>query len=71
MTRYTIRKNRDFKTYETPLFTIHAYRKHSTKPMVIFSNGLDAACVFVDRREVADLLKRKFKNHVDRRRQKA
>lgn len=69
MTRYTIRKVESFKIYESPLFTVYAYRKNSMNPMVVFSNGVDAAGVFVERSQVADLLKRKFKNHVDRRRQ--
>lgn len=70
MTRYTIRKTGNFKTYETPLFTVHAFRMPA-RPLVVFTNGNEAASVFVERKEVANLLKRKFKNSVDRRIQNA
>ena len=69
MTRYTIRKSGSSKIYESPFFTVHAFR-HS-RPLVVFTNGHDAVGVFLDRSEVAEMLKRKFKNHVDRRLQRA
>jgi hypothetical protein len=38
---------------------------------LVFSDGREAASVFVDRKQSADLLRNKFKNHIDRRTQRA
>jgi hypothetical protein len=65
--KYTITRNAFATTYRTPLFDlkIHKFMKHP-RPLLVFSDGREAASVFVDRKQSADLLRNKFKNHIDR-----
>ena len=66
--KYTITRTAFANTYRTPLFDLKIYKcKQVLRPLVVFSNGHDAAGIYVDRKETADLLRNKFKNHIDRR----
>ena len=67
--KYTITRTALANTYRTPLFDVKIYKLRNAlpRPLVVFSNGHDAAGIYVDRKETADLLRNKFKNHIDRR----
>lgn len=68
MQTFSIRRKGKFNHYDAPLFSVSTMKgSKAEKFLVVFSNGKDAVAVFLQRHEVADLLKRKFKNHVDRR----
>jgi len=70
--KYTITRTKLATTYRTPLFDLKIYKfRKDPRPLVVFSNGYDAAGVYVDRKETADLLRNKFKNHIDRRNEKS
>lgn len=66
--KYTITRTKLATTYRTPLFDLKIYKfKKDPRPLLVFSDGREAAGVFVDRKQTADLLRNKFKNHIDRR----
>lgn len=76
MKNYTIRRNRkaNVTTYESPLFSMSIAKHQQFKNqeiLVIFSNHVDAAAVFVSREQATDLLKRKFKKGLDLQKQNA
>lgn len=64
--KYTITRSQHSTTYRSPLFDIVIY-KHNPRPFLIFSNQSGVAGVYVDRKQIAHLLKEKFKDSVDRR----
>lgn len=64
--KYTITRSQYSTTYRSPLFDIVIY-KQNPRPFLIFSNQSGAAGVYVDRKQIAHLLKEKFKDSVDRR----
>jgi hypothetical protein len=70
--KYSITRSAFATTYRTPLFDLKVYKfKKDPRPLLVFSDGREAAGVFVDRKQTADLLRNKFKNHLDRRTQRA
>lgn len=73
MPKFTIQRGLKSTTYSAPLFTIATVKGSSKSNSVLatFSNGHDAVSVLLPRIEIAYILKRKFKNHVDRRRERA
>jgi hypothetical protein len=72
MQKFTIRRKEKFTHYNTPLFSVSTTKgKKQERFIVVFTNSDDAVAVFLSRSEVANILKRKFKNHVDRRSAKA
>lgn len=69
---HTITRTKSFVKYENKFFTVDICKKINNHPiksqsiMVVFSNGEDAAAVFLNRRDVAYLLHNKFKNNYKR-----
>lgn len=69
---FRIKNSKGFRTYETTLFQVSVPKNRKFgEIMTIFCNHHDAYALFLDRKEVASLLRRKFKNGVDRRIQRA
>lgn len=70
--RHRITRTNNFVKYENNFFTIDICKKINNQPiksqriMVIFSNGEDAAAVFLSRQDAAYLLHNKFKNNYKR-----
>jgi len=69
--RFQINKYESCTFYETNFFQLMASKIKDSRPMVTFTNGDEAVAVFIDRNEAADILRRKFKNNVDRRIQRS
>lgn len=68
---FEIRKHTNSTFYETNLFQLMISKYKHSRPMATFTNGDEAVAVFISREEAADMLRRKFKNHVDRRIQRS
>ncbi len=70
--RHSITRTNNFVKYQNGFFTIDICKKISNQPikseriMVVFSNGEEAAAVFVNRQDAAYLLRNKFKNNYKR-----
>lgn len=72
MPKFTITRMKHNRWYETDLFNISTIPGNkNVDVLATFHNSSMAVCVFISRREAADVLKRKFKNNVDRRAQRA
>lgn len=71
MKKFEIVRKGNIRWYRSPLFTVNLISNKTLQPLIVFSNGDDAVAVFVSRGELANILKNKFKNHVDRRLQRA
>jgi hypothetical protein len=72
MPKFTITRMKNSRWYDTDLFNISTTPgKKSGNILATFHNDSMAVCVFISRSEAADVLKRKFKNNVDRRAQRA
>ena len=68
---FRIRKLDHSCFYETNLFQLMISKYKGSRPMATFTNGDEAVAVFISREEAADILRRKFKNNVDRRIQRS
>ncbi len=68
---FQINKHKSCTFFETNFFQLMVNKNRSLRPMITFTNGDEAAAVFIDRNEAADILRRKFKNNVDRRIQRS
>lgn len=68
---FEIRKHTNSTFYETNLFTLMVSKFRFSRPMATFTNGDEAVAVFISREEAADILRRKFKNNIDRRIQRS
>jgi hypothetical protein len=70
--KHSITRTKSFVTYENKFFTVDICKTINNQPiksqriMVVFSNGEDAAAVFLNRRDAAYLLRNKFKNNYKR-----
>jgi hypothetical protein len=70
--QYQIKRSENFNQYQSPFVSIDICKKVSNyriKPeriMVIFSNSEQACAVMLDRKEVAYVLRRNFKNRHER-----
>ena len=68
---FRIRRLNHASFYETNLFHLTISKYKGARPMATFTNGDEAVAVFISREEAADILRRKFKNNVDRRIQRS
>ena len=68
---FRIRKLAHSTFYETNLFQLMVSAYKGARPMATFTNGDEAVAVFISREEAADILRRKFKNNIDRRIQRS
>ena len=70
--QYQIKRSEKFNQYKSPFVTVDIgkkvgdYRMKPQRIMVVFSNGEQACAVILDRKEVAYVLRRNFKNQYQR-----